>query len=432
MAAPLNGMSYWQQYADGASQVPSVDPPADADVVIIGGGLAGLSAAIAILERQPGLSPVVLESEFVGFGASGRNGGLLSPLPVPVWLLTADDNADHAWALRILNSRLHALGAGLAAKVPESEIRPCTLRLQAMGRLSASGLAKVAATLQRAAIGYSLAPDPARDGKPTLDLPAHTVDPYRLVRALAVHAVALGARICERARVESIEETRGGALVRLAGGRQVRAGRVLVCTNAYTSSIAMASPPRAKVVRNYMVATETLSEDAVARLGNGRSFMVELNKSYVFYRLHEGRLVYGGVETFFRTPKSDYDVPASIRTSLERHLSKSVPWCKDIRIATQWGGAFHSTATDLPIIRRAHGTKAIVFNVGYGGTGVALTQLFSHFAAATLLDLPCRDAEETRLCAILQNTKLPLKNLLQFGASVAWDVVKGGAMMKGR
>ncbi len=426
MGAPPNSMSYWQQHADAASQVPSVDPPADADIVIIGGGLAGLSAAIAILERQPGASPVILESQFVGFGASGRNGGLLSPLPAPVWLLTADANADHAWALRTLNGRLHALGTWLAAKVPDSEITPCTLQLQAMGRLSASGVRKVAATLQRVSIGHSLAPDPARDGKLTLNIPAYIVHPYRLVRALASHAVALGARICERVPVEAVEEASGGALVRLEGGSQVRAGRVLVCTNAYTSSIALQSPPRAKVVRNYMVATEALGEEAVARLGNGQAFMVELNRSYIFYRLHQGRLVYGGVETFFRTPKSDYDVPGSIRTALERHLSKSVPWCKDLRIATQWGGAFHSTATDLPIIRRAPSTKSIVFNVGYGGTGVALTQLFSHLAAATLLDLPLRDGEEARLCAILQDTRLPLKRLVQFGGSVAWDVVKGG------
>jgi glycine/D-amino acid oxidase-like deaminating enzyme len=179
------------------------------------------------------------------------------------------------------------------------------------------------------------------------------------------------------------------------------------------------------VLRNYMVATEPLDAEAVARLGEGRQFMVELNKSYIFYRLHRDRLVYGGIETFLRSPPGDFDVPPGVRTALERHLASSVPWCKSLRIATNWGGRYHSTATDLPIVRHAQGTKSIVFNVGYGGTGVALTQLFAPLAAATALDLPLPDAEDARLCDIMLGTRVPIKGLLRFGGGIAWDVVTG-------
>ena len=424
MDAPTQKLSYWQQHRDAAAPLPSSDPPGHADIVVIGGGLAGLSTAIAVLQREPSASVVVLEAQFVGFGASGRNGGLLSPLPAPVWLLTAKSNAEHAWGLRALNAKVHALGAWLGQTLPDSEVRDCTLQLQAMGRLTASGVAKVAEALAHAGIGYSMAPDPQRGGKPTLELPTFTVNPYRLVRALAAYAISLGARICERTTVEAVEAAPGGALVRLAGGRQVRAGKLIVCTNAYTGSIAAPSAPRAKVVRNYMVATEPLDAEAVQRLGGGHTFMVELNKAYVFYRLHQGRLVHGGVETFFRTPESDFEVPASIHKALERHLAKSVPWRTNLRIAVAWGGAFHSTATDLPIIERAAGADGIVFNIGYGGTGVALTQIFAAHAAAMALDLPLPD-EDARLGDIVRGTGVPIKGLLQLGAGVAWDVAKG-------
>jgi gamma-glutamylputrescine oxidase len=203
-----------------------------------------------------------------------------------------------------------------------------------------------------------------------------------------------------------------------------------MCTNAYTGTIATPSPPRAKVVRNYMVATEPLDEDAVRRLGSGQLFIVELNKSYVFYRLHRSRLVYGGVETFFRTPGSDFEVPASIRKKLDHHLAKSITWRRDLRIATDWGGAFHSTMTDLPIVTRAEGAGAIVFNVGYGGTGVALTQLFAPRAAALALDLPLADADDARLDAITRTTGVPIKGLLQFGAGVAWDIACALVLLK--
>jgi gamma-glutamylputrescine oxidase len=416
--------SYWQQHPGAA--IAATPAPAEAEIVIIGGGMAGISAALAVLERRPDASPVVLEADFVGFGASGRNGGLLSPLPAPVWLLTADTDTNHAWALQALNRKLHDRAAWLATHVPDSEIMPVTLKLYAMGRLSASGLRKVSATLRRTGIAHTVAPDPARDGKPTLEIAAYTVHPYRLVRALAARAISLGARVCEGARVASIEDTGNGAVVHLADGQRIRARNVLVSTNAYTPSIVMPAPPRAKVVRNYMLATGALDQSTLARLGQTQNFMVELNPSYIFYRVHQDRLVYGGVETFFRTPESDFDVPPSIQKALRKHLAKSIPGGAAFDIAAEWGGAFHSTATDLPIIRRSRETKAISFNVGYGGTGMALTQLFAPQAAATLLGLPAADLDDARLHAILQSTKVPLKRLVQFGGSVAWDVVKGG------
>ena len=423
LAAPPDRMSYWQQEGGAASGLPAADPPDEADFAIVGGGLAGLATANAILERRPGADVMVLEANFVGYGASGRNGGLMSPLPAPVWLLTADKNSDHAWAVRALNGKLHALGAHLANQLPDSQVRLCTLQLQAVGRITGSALGRLAGLLARIGVGNNLAFEAHRGGKPTLELPAYTVQPYRLVRALAARATSQGARICEHVAVEAIEEAPGGAVLRLAGGRQIRANCAIVCTNGYTGSIAVRSRPRAKVLRNYMLATEPLDAEAVARLGNGGAFTVELNKSYIFYRLHEGRLVYGGIETFLRTPPGDFDVPAWVRPALERHLAHSLPWCKDLKIATDWGGRFHSTATDLPIIRHAPDTRSIVFNVGYGGTGVALTQLFAPLAAAIALDQPLADADDVRLAEIMLATRFPLASLLKFGGGIAWDVI---------
>ena len=402
-------------------------PPQAADVAIIGGGLAGVSAALAVLDRQPGASVVVLEQKFVGYGASGRNGGLLSPLPVPVWLITADRNSEHAWAVRTLNRKLHERGAWLAETVPESEIRPCTLQIQATGRLTASGLGTVADTLEQCRIDHRMIAQPGGHGRPMLELSAFTVHPYRLVRALAARAIAKGALICEQAAVAAIDPSSSrGARIRLADGTGVEARKVLVCTNAYTRSIAGPSPPRAKVVRNYMVETDVLDDDTVARLGGGKTFIVELNKSYIFYRVHQRRLIYGGVETFLGAAKSDYEVPAKVRAALETHLGRSMPWRPHPPIASAWGGNFHSTATDLPIIRAAAQGDAINFNIGYGGTGVALTQLFAPHAAAAVLEQPCVDDDDTRLADIVARTRVPLAGLLRLGGRVVRDIVTGG------
>jgi glycine/D-amino acid oxidase-like deaminating enzyme len=422
--------SYWQEVDSSTLALPKVEPPRQADIVVVGGGLAGTSTAIAILQRQPGVRVVLLEARFIGFGASGRNGGLMSPLPAPVWLLTADRNPDHAWALRALNSKVLALGKWLAANMPGTEVVPCMLRLQAMGRFSQSGLARVAATLERAGIAFGLAPDTHRRGLLTLEMPTFCVHPYGLVRALATYAERLGAQICEDTHVAGIVPTDGGVVVQLTGCAPLRTRKLVMCTNAYTGAIGAPSAPRAKVVHNYMLATEPLEEDALRQLGSGRTFVVELNRSYVFYRVHRTRLLYGGVETFLRTPETEFAVPTFVRKVLEDQLAKSIPWRPGLRIASTWSGAFHATATDLPIVVRAASAGAIVFNVGYGGTGLAMTQLLAPHAAALALDMPLAEADDARLGAIVRNTGIPIKGLLQLGAGVAWDLTGGRLRLK--
>ena len=80
--------------------------------------------------------------------------------------------------------------------------------------------------------------------------------------------------------------------------------------------------------------------------------------------------------------------------------------------------------------RHAPGTKSIVFNVGYGGTGVALAQLFAPLAAALALDQPLADAEDARLAEIMLATRFPLPGLLQFGGGIAWDVIRGATPVR--
>ncbi|MDH5657632.1 MAG: FAD-binding oxidoreductase, partial [Spirochaetia bacterium] len=66
--------SYWmttQEYHPG----PALEGDLDVDVAIVGGGFTGLSTAYHLKKESPGLRIAIFESEFIGFGASGRNGG---------------------------------------------------------------------------------------------------------------------------------------------------------------------------------------------------------------------------------------------------------------------------------------------------------------------------------------------------------------------
>src|SRR5690349_18980267 len=72
------GVSYWYRASGFPPSRPPLPESQEADVCIVGAGLTGLWAAYYLKREQPDLRIVILEKEFAGFGASGRNGGWLS------------------------------------------------------------------------------------------------------------------------------------------------------------------------------------------------------------------------------------------------------------------------------------------------------------------------------------------------------------------
>jgi glycine/D-amino acid oxidase-like deaminating enzyme len=334
-----------------------------------------------------------------------------------------------AWALKTLNARVHALGQALQRETPASEAFETELHLQAMGPFGGAGLAQVARVLDGANIAHDVRA--GRAGRRTLSLPAYVVNPFALVRALADDVRARGGVICEQTPVAAIVQNGAGARVHLQTGLAIDARCVVVCTNAYTKALGIPDGTRkAKAVRNSMLATQPLDADLRARLGNGRRFVVELDSNYVFYRLHEGRLVYGGIESLSQTQGSDLAVPDktldALVSLLRRSLGGEAP-----AVAQAWSGLYHATVTETPIIERHPMVPAIVMNVGYGGTGVALTQIFAELAASIATGQPLADLDAARLGRILQETRVPVRGILSFGASVARQLLLGGSARPG-
>lgn len=430
--------SYWQEHAVHAAPsfgseqpAPGKDHPADCDILIVGGGLAGLSTAIGVMEMSPFARVSVLEANFVGYGASGRSGGLMSPLAAPVWLLTAQRNADHAWAIKYLRSLVNDAAAWIKHAIPESEIKSETLTLESMGKLTGLGLEALSGILDHSQIGHRLSANPARPGSDALSMACHTVNPFGLVQGLARHARALGVKIHEGVQVERIEDCTNGAYVLLANGRAICADTVVVCTNAYSGTIAMARKARGKVVSNYMLATKPLSAQTQAIIAKSDRFTVELNGAYVFYRVHEGRLIFGGIDKFGLPAGGGFHVPADILTQLKALMQQSFPSIEPLEIDQAWGGQYHLTSTDLPDIRRlpqSHGGESgsIVMNTGYGGTGIALTLAMGARVAALALRRPAIEPDDERLHDIMMATRIPIAGIARHVAKIGWAWMTGG------
>lgn len=387
--ATLVTASYWQRDAGWRDRYRDTPLPARVDIAVIGGGFAGLATAIRIRERRPDAQIVVLEAERVGYGASGRNAGLLSPLAAPVWLLARE----HAWAAVRIHDEMHAVARWIAGTIPSSELAPARLGLVARDRIARGALHEFVRAVDRTGL-----PHTTTDG--ALEMAAYTVHPYALVCGLAEHAIQQGVTIVEGARVRSI---RGTQLV--LDDATVDASRIVVCTNAYTGSLELGESLRALVVHGFMTASEPLDPQERARLQRAADFVVEVNVAGAYHRMHRDRLVYGGIDAL-RAPPSDFAVPPRIRASLDRHLQSSFPHAR-VPVAEAWSGRFHATVTGLPIVRRAR-NPAIVLDVGYGGTGVTLSLVCARLAAA----LACDDVspDDARLLATLHDTRISVRD----------------------
>lgn len=424
---PAPARSYWQRRpgnrdAPGPASAPL---PAMSAIVIVGGGLAGLATAVRILEAAPGAEVVVIEAEFVGYGASGRNGGLLSPLPAPIWLVTAARSAEHAWGVRRLNAEVRAAAGWLGREMPESEIGEQRLEIEASGRLTTAALAEVLRALDAAGIEHRLVANTKIRGARSLVMAAHTVHPFRLVRALAARARQLGALIVDNTRVLAIDPDGGGSRLLLDDGRQLRAATAVVSTNAYTPGLRLPIKIGGKPVHNYMAAIP-LPDATPAKLVTPGVFTVELNKAYVFYREHGGHILYGGIEKLRQRGGGDTGMPADVLHKLKDCLARSFPDAGELAITETWGGTFHVTSTDLPIIRRVDGAGGLILNVGYGGTGVALTLACSRLVATLALGRALTD-EDHRLLTLIQRTRIPVAAGLGMLSRIGWRVLAGGS-----
>jgi glycine/D-amino acid oxidase-like deaminating enzyme len=94
-------VSFWSDSLVAPPSRPALAESIDADFVIIGGGFTGLWTGIQLLELEPTANVILLESDEIGFGASGRNGGWLSALfPANLDKLSRLSNPDSAIALQ--------------------------------------------------------------------------------------------------------------------------------------------------------------------------------------------------------------------------------------------------------------------------------------------------------------------------------------------
>jgi glycine/D-amino acid oxidase-like deaminating enzyme len=358
-----------------------------ADTVVVGGGLAGLSAAFHLLAAGPGRRVVVLERDRVGSGATARSTGMLTP-GVGQNLRSLVRRVGRARAAAMYRETLRAVT--YVRELTEREGIDCELRMSgqlivARGRSGERRIDALAALLDELDLpgerlgNAALASLIRLQSSRGLRLPiAGTLHPGRLARGLAKAVVGRGGAIYERSRVESVGPGQPATVVLASGGRIV-ADHVVLAAGGYTPGLGFL---RGRVLPLHLsvLLTEPLSRDSLASLGwHGREGVIDSRRIFDYFRLTEDdRVLFGGglprylwggaTDDEGRDRESDRAVRA-----LEAEMRGIFP--PDVRVAVEraWTGVIDYVVDALPVIERLRSRPAVLCASGFCGHGIALS-----------------------------------------------------------
>ncbi len=405
MAASLNASldmerSYYAATAAPAPDYPALEGEVEADLVVVGGGCTGLSAALHAAER--GQTVVLLEGGRIGWGASGRNGGQIIPglrkgalelvkiygreraqalfhLALEARDLVGDLIARHAIACD-LSEHGHLLAAVKASDGPHLQAEVDCLA-EVMGYHDAVFLT-AAETRAQVDAPYHAGLLDRRGGH------LHTLN-YTL--GLARAAVAAGVTIHEHSIATRLSQ---GKSVRVStGAGAVTARHAILAGDALLTGLAARVNSRIMPVANYVVTTEPLAEAAALIPTDVAVSDTRFVVNY-YRRTVDGRILFGGGERY--TP----DPPGDIAGFVRPHLETTFPQLRGVKIDHAWGGLVSVTTSRLPHVGRQ---GEVYFAHGYSGMGAILSTL----GGKLLVEAICGETDRFDLFAAVEPMAFP-------------------------
>jgi glycine/D-amino acid oxidase-like deaminating enzyme len=305
-----------------------VNPPLQgrriADLAIIGGGVTGLSTALHALQRQPDLKVVLLEAQYIGFGATGRSGGVL--------------------------------GNGTEMGMPEG---------------TGDNAAYAVGVIDRFGIECDL------------DRENTQIDPYRYAVGLKRAVEGLGATVHEGTRVLSI---RPGPTVEIAGeGFTLSAPRLVVAANGYTPKLGIGAP-RLFPVHTGAAVTPPLPEEILREFP--AEILVNTSREMYLWgrKAPGGRLLVGSGARYFYDNGLSHTGERFLFSALHRFMVKTYPALRATPFEHAWTGPMGCTTDQEPIIDSVGEGRNLLYCGGYSGHGLAMGTKAGSFLAVAILE----------------------------------------------
>lgn len=383
----LTRLSYYDATATRPAPSPALQGDTQADVAIVGGGLAGLSAAIEL--RQRGFDVVLLEAQRVGFGASGRNGGqAIHGLACDQSTIEAElglDEARRVWqmsleAIALIRERCERFRIDcdwrdgyLGVAVNERKARSLREGVEHLERhygyaqtwIDKSELPRWISSPRYVAGAYD-----ARSGH---------LHPLKYTLGLATAAKALGVRIHEGTTVTALGA--GTTPVLVTPGGRVQAPQVLLAGNVYLQQFAPAIAPRLAPrimpVGTYIVCSEALEPALAAALVPCGAAVCDNNVVLDYFRpTADHRMLYGGRATYTA------QTPANLADAMRERMATTFPQLGSAKVEYAWGGFVDISFSRAPDFGRVGGN--VYYLQGFSGHGLALTGLAGRVVAEAM------------------------------------------------
>ncbi|WP_457282501.1 NAD(P)/FAD-dependent oxidoreductase [Polaromonas sp. P5_D5] len=380
--------SYWLDTSEPFKGATPGPVQGSCDVAVIGGGLTGASAALALARK--GARVLLLEADTIGNAASGRNGGMCNNgFAQDYGMMSAKLGKDVANRLY----RAFDAGVDLVERLVVEENIDCSFAR--VGKIKLAAKPEHYDKLMRSQELLAATVDPDTHMVSRADLAGEVgSDRYygglvyrkgagmhvgRFVRGLAEAAARRGAEIHEHSPMTALRPASGGGhIVETPTGR-LHAKQVFLASGTSQTGPLGWIRRRIVPVGAFLIVTESLPKETLDRLLPKRRMAVDTKNLVNYFRTTpDNRLLFGGRARFaVSDPASDEKSGAILRTALHEVF----PELRDARIDYCWGGMVDMTRDRLP---RAGERNGIYYSMGYSGHGTQMSTLMGSIMAEVM------------------------------------------------